>query len=202
MRANRYIVCEHCDVVYERAAVSRRQRALCLRCGAELYGGPVLGLEAMFALTLAALIVFVIANAYPLITMQMNGVQNHSTLWGAIRATWATGVGPVAVLSAVTVFLFPLAQILALGYLLGALLRGREPAGFVDLMHALREMRRWSMVEVLLIGALVAVVKIGGLADVDAGIGLYALGALTLLLTLLNAFDLRLLWDARERLRA
>src|SRR3546814_16312483 len=68
------------------------------------------------------------------------------------------------------------------------------------IMHALRQMRPWSMVEVFLIGALVAVVKIAGMADVHAEPGLYALGVLTFLLAVINAFDLRLLWDARDRL--
>src|SRR3546814_4605312 len=114
---------------------------------------------------------------------------------------WSSDVCSSDLGSALTVFVFPLAQILLLAYLLGSLLvLHREPMGFVDIMHALRQMRPWSMVEVFLIGALVAVVKIAGMADVHAEPGLYALGVLTFLLAVINAFDLRLLWDARDRL--
>lgn len=201
MHPSKFIVCEHCDAVYERADLVRKQSALCIRCGAELYRAPSMHLQTMLALVFTSLIVFVIANAYPLMALQMNGVENHSTLWGSIEAAWKTGVGPIAVLGALTVFLFPLAQILLLGYLLTMLIvLQRDPAGFVDVMHVLRLMRPWSMVEVYLIGALVAVVKMAGLAAVRADPGLYALGVLTFLLAVINGFDLRLLWDARDRL--
>jgi paraquat-inducible protein A len=203
MHASKFIVCEHCDVVYERADLVRKQTALCIRCGAELYRGPSMQLQTMLALVVTSLVVFVIANVYPLVAMDMNGVENHSTLLGAIVAAWNTGVGSIAVLAALTVFVFPLAQIVLLGYLLTSLIvLHRAPYGFIDIMHALRMMRPWSMVEVFLIGALVAVVKIAGMADVRAEAGLYALGVLTFLLTVVNAFDLRLLWDARDLLPA
>lgn len=201
MGASKFIICEHCDAVYERAALTRRQRALCIRCGAVLYRGPSLQLQTLLALTATGLILFALANLYPLVSLQMGNAQRQSTLWGAVEAAWATGVGPIAVLSALTVVIFPLTQLLLLGYVLTALLiQGREPPGFIDVMHVLRLMRPWSMVEVFLIGSLVAVVKIAGVAAVQAQVGLFALGALTFLLALINSFDLRLLWDVREKL--
>ncbi|WP_028081859.1 paraquat-inducible protein A [Solimonas soli] len=202
MRASSLVVCEHCDAVHERRRLAPRERALCVRCGAELYRAGGVDLYTMLALTLASLIVFVIANVYPIITLELQGVANRSTLWGAIHATWETGVGPVAVLAALTVFFFPLAQILMFGYVLFELLRGRAPRGFVDIMHALRLMRPWSMVEVFMLGTLVSVVKIAGLAQVTPEIGIFAFGVLTILLTTINSFDLRLLWDAHERVAA
>ncbi|MFT4045422.1 MAG: paraquat-inducible protein A [Solimonas sp.] len=202
MRASQLVVCEHCDAVHERRDLGPRGRALCVRCGAELYRGGHRDLHTMLALTLASLIVFVIANVYPIITLELQGVASRSTLWGAIRATWDTGVGPVAVLAALTVFFFPLAQIVLFGYVLAELLRGRAPRGFIDIMHALRLMRPWSMVEVFMLGTLVSVVKIAGLASVTPQIGIFAFGVLTILLTTINSFDLRLLWEAREHLAA
>jgi paraquat-inducible protein A len=201
MHPSKFIVCEHCDVVYQRADLVRKQSALCVRCGAELYRAPPMHLQTMLALIVTSLIVFVIANAYPLVSLQMNGVERHSTLWGSIDATWKTDVGPIAVMTGLAVFLFPLTQILLLGYVLTMLVvLQRDPPGFIDVLHALRMMRPWSMVDVYLLGALVAVVKMAGLASVRADAGLYALGMLTFLLALINAFDLRLLWDARDRL--
>src|SRR3546814_15983734 len=102
----------------------------------------------MLALIVTSLFVFIIANAYPLVAMDMNGVENRSTLLGSVFAAWNTGVGAIAMLAALTVFVFPLAQILLLAYLLGSLLvLHREPMGCVDILHALRQMRPWSMVE-------------------------------------------------------
>ena len=42
-------------------------------------------------------------------------------------------------------------------------------------------MQPWSMIEVMLLGILVALIKIAELATVDAGIGMYAVGALVVL---------------------
>lgn len=195
MRSSRFAVCEHCDAVHARRALRRGEIAQCTRCGGELYRNRPSDLQWMLALTLASGIVFVIANCYPIVTMELKGVPSHTTLWGAIRATWDTGVGPISVLAALTVFFFPLAQILLFAYVLGALLRRRVPAGFIDAMHALRLMRPWSMVEVFVLGILVSVVKIAGMASIQLEVGIFAFGVLTLMLTAINAFDLHALWD-------
>lgn len=195
MRSATLAVCEHCDAVFARHALNRGEIAYCARCGGELYRNRRFDLHLMLALTAASAIVFVIANCYPIVTMELQGKSSHTTLWGAILATWDTGVGPVSVLAALTVFFFPLTQILLFSYVLSALLRGRVPARFVDAMHALRLMRPWSMVEVFMLGTLVSVVKIAGMAVVEPEIGLFAFAALTVLLTTINAFDLHALWD-------
>ncbi len=194
-------VCEHCDAVYRRRALARREIARCLRCGAELYRDQRYGLNAMLALTLTALIVFVIANVYPIVRIEVQGVASEATLWGAIMATWNSGVGVVAALAAATVFFFPLSQIALFLHVLPALRRGRVPVHFRDAMHALRLVQPWSMVEVFLLGALVSVVKLAGLAEVIPGIGLWAFGILTLLLTTLTGFDLRRLWEIADGAR-
>lgn len=198
MRIVDKVVCEHCDAIFARRRLARGEIANCSRCGAELYRDHALDLQLMLALTITGLVVFVIANNYPLVTLDMQGVRTDSTMWGAVRATWHTGVGPVAVLAALTVFFFPLAQLLMLGYVLSALLRARVPPGFIDVMHALRLMRPWSMVEVFMLGILVSVVKMAGIAHVVPEVGIFAFAGLTLLLTVINSFDLHALWDTAE----
>jgi len=67
-------------------------------------------------------------------------------------------------------------------------------------MHVLRAMQPWSMVEVFVLGVLVAVVKLAGMAEVTPQLGMWGFALLTVLLTLLNSFDLHQLWDiAQER---
>lgn len=195
------LVCEHCDAVYQRVAMPPRQRALCRRCGAELAHHRRYELQRLLALTISGIVVLVIANAWPLVTLDMQGVSVDRTLWGAIRETWHTGVGAVAVLSALTLFFFPLAQLLILSWVLAHLYARRDPPGFVDLMHALRLLRPWSMVEVFMLGVVVALVKMAGVAVVKPEVGVFAFGALALLLTLLNSIDLHSLWTEREGLR-
>lgn len=191
-----FTVCEHCDTVYRYQPLQAGQRAVCRRCAAPLYASSRHDLDALLALVFAAAVVFLIANISPIVTLELQGNPSQSTLWGAVEAAWRTGIGPVAVLVAMTAFFFPLLQILLLGALLLAL-RGRQVRRelLVDALHVLRFLRPWSMVEVFVLGVLVALVKIGATAVVHPQPGLYALGVLTLLLTVLNSFDLHRLWE-------
>lgn len=202
MSADRWVVCEECDAVYTRHELQPGEIAECSRCGHRLYRRHPFDIEILLALTLASLIVFVLANVYPVVTIDAQGARNAATIWGAVLATWESGVAPVAVLAALLVFFFPLAQILLFAYVLLPLHGGSRPRDFAPAMHALSLMQPWSMAEVFLLGALVAVVKLAGMVTVIPGIGLWSFAVLTILLTALMSFDLQDLWDIAERLSA
>ena len=60
-------------------------------------------------------------------------------------------------------------------------------------------MQPWSMNEVMMLGILVALIKIAELATVDAGIGMYAVGALMVLFpAIMVTFDPREIWQRVE----
>jgi len=198
MHADQWVVCEECDAVFARTELQPGEVAECSRCGARLYRRQRFDIEIMLALTLAAAIVFVIANAYPVVTIDAQGARNAATIWGAVIATWNSGVAPVAVLAALLVFIFPLSQILLFASVLLPLHGGRRPRHFGGAMQALSWMQPWSMAEVFLLGALVAVVKLAGMATVIPGIGLWSFAVLTFLLTALTSFDLQDLWNLAD----
>ncbi len=202
MTAARLTVCEQCDAVYEHRALAPGEIAMCARCGSELYRRRRFSLDTMLALTVAALVVFVLANTSPIVEVELQGTRNAAGLWGAIVAAYDAGVGLVAVVAATTVFFFPLLQLLLLIYVLLPLRQGRTPPGFVWAMHALRHTQPWSMVEVFVLGVLVAVVKLVGLAIVIPGVGLWSFAALTILLTVITSFSLHDLWDIAAEQRA
>jgi paraquat-inducible protein A len=99
------------------------------------------------------------------------------------------------------VFCFPLLQICLYIYVLFPLRRRRIPVAFIGVMHALRQMQLWTMVEVFVLGMLVAVVKLGDEASSTPEIGMWAFAVLTLLLTLLNSGDLEQLWDRAAEIK-
>jgi len=53
------LICEHCDTVYRRRPLARGEVARCVRCGAELDRHRALSVNALLALILTAMIVFV-----------------------------------------------------------------------------------------------------------------------------------------------
>ena len=87
-----------------------------------------------------------------------------------------------------------LARQLLLWVLVHALGRRRSPA-FSLCMRWLETLRPWSMLEVCLLGAMVAVFKLAGLLDVLPGIGLFALAVLSLMMIRIAGRDIRDLWD-------
>jgi paraquat-inducible protein A len=188
------LICEHCDTVYRRRALARGEVARCARCGFELDRHRALGVNALLALILTALIVFVQANMWPIVTLGLNGQYSATTLWGMIITMWQQDAQVVAVLAAATLFFFPLAKMLVLGWLLWFGRLGRRAPGFAPLMVGLHYLGPWTMSEVFVLGALVAIVKAHNYFDVVADPGIYAYAALTLLITIFAGVDLRQLW--------
>ncbi len=192
------VICEHCDSVFSKRVLATHEVARCTRCGAVLGRADFLGLDALLALTITTAVVFVLANVYPVIFISAGGQSNAATLWQAILAL-ANGYSmPLAIVCSLAMFFVPLAQILLLMWVLWFARQGRRSPGFAGAMVALGHLRPWSMVEVFLLGALVSIVKLAGLLDVVAGVGIWAMAALTLLITLLAGRNVRALWDLTE----
>ena len=192
------LICEHCDTVYRRRELARGEVAYCERCDALLERHHPFGMNAMLALVLTALIVFIQANIWPIVTLGLSGQQSSATLWGTIIMMWQEHSQIVAAIAAFTLFFFPLGKMLTLGWLLLFARQGRQAPGFRPLMVMLHYLRPWTMSEVFVLGALVAIVKARAYFDVVADPGIYAYAVLTLLITLFASIDLRRLWDSES----
>ncbi|MBU1359214.1 MAG: paraquat-inducible protein A [Gammaproteobacteria bacterium] len=189
------IVCEGCDAVYRRKPLGRLEVSQCPRCGTEL-DRQAAGQDArMLPLTVACLILFAIANLFPIVEIELQGLRSQTTLIGAVYALSAEGRSIVALIVLATTILFPLLQLCILFYLLVPLAHARRPAGFAILVRSMQMMRPWGMVEVFLLGVLVAIVKLSSLARVVPGPALWAFVVLTLLLTAVMAFNPRAFWE-------
>lgn len=189
------LICEHCDTVYRRRTLERGDVARCACCQAELERHHALSVNALLALILTAMILFVQANIWPIVTLGLSGQYSGTTLWGMIITMWQQQAQVVAVLAAFTLFFFPLVKMLTLGWLLWFARRRRRAPGFVPLMVTLHYLGPWTMSEVFVLGALVAIVKAHNYFDVVADPGIYAYAALTLLITIFAGVDLRQLWE-------
>ncbi len=188
------IVCHACDLVHRRSEVAaERTRVRCVRCRAELYRTHSTSLDTAIAVALSSLVLLVLSNAYPMVTLELNGSKRTATLLRAVWDMYLQGYVPVALLVLLTTVLIPLFQISALLYLLISLRRGRTGntappiAGRNELFRALGRLRPWSMSEVFMLGALVAMVKLSAMASVVPGISLFSYGALMLMLAALTA---------------
>ena len=73
----------------------------------------------MLALILTALIVFVIANSFPIVKIELQGNISETTLLGAVWVMFHYDRAFVGVLILITTFIVPLTYLLLLGYVLG-----------------------------------------------------------------------------------
>ena len=188
------IICEYCDTVYHRAPLLKHQRALCPRCGGVLYRHRSLTIEQRLALSVTGGVLLVFANYYPVMTIGMQGLTHSATLWDAVQILSHGSITFIALVMALSIIFAPLLQIALLCWVLGFALGRRRAPGFAACMRALEGLRPWSMLEVCLLGAMVAVIKLAGLLEVIPGIGLIALAALSVLMIFIAGRDIRDLW--------
>lgn len=198
MNRSDWVICEYCDTLYCAARLAPRQAAYCRRCGALLERAARLGLQQQFALALTAAVLFVFANAFPVISISFEGLANATTLVESVRALIRGQITPIAAVAGLTIILAPMMQVALLCWLLGYACAGRVAPGFRLCMRTLEQVRPWSMLEVCLLGILVAIVKLGGMLDVHPGVGLWALAMLTVLIILLTGRGNRRLWALYE----
>ncbi|WP_297842861.1 paraquat-inducible protein A [Pseudomonas sp.] len=193
-----WIICEHCDSVYQSTPLAKGQTARCVRCGGILRRGGQLSIQQLLALSLSAGVLFIFANAFPVISINLQGLSNQATLWQSVQALAQGQISPMAAVAGLTIILAPFLQIILLCWVLSFALAGRAAPGFKSCMRTLEHLRPWSMLEVCLLGILVAIVKLAGMLDVHPGIGLWALGMLTVLIILISGKGIRRLWDDLE----
>ncbi|BCZ81127.1 paraquat-inducible protein A [Paraburkholderia terrae] len=189
------IACHQCDLLQRESPLGDNATARCTRCGAPLYRSRPGGLDQTLACTVAALVTFAAANAFPVVGLSVNGNLVDTTLLGAVLDLYHDGVWPIAGLVFLTTFFVPLLDMLALVYLLLPLRVGLAPYRPDLAFRVLHLVEPWCMTEVLILGLLVALVKLSVIATVVPGIGLYAFGVQMLLLAAISSgFEPREIW--------
>jgi len=193
--SSQLIICEYCDSVYQRRALGSHDRAHCQRCGALLDRRPWLTVDQLLALSATAGMLLAFVCFYPILHIYTRDQSNSATLLEAVLALSSGSMGIIGVTTSLAVILVPAAQIGLLIWLLAFARKQRHAPGFRPCMRLLEVLRPWSMLEVFLLGALVAVVKLTGRIDTAPAAGLFALAALSLLMVGVAGRDVRMLWD-------
>jgi paraquat-inducible protein A len=190
------VACPDCDLLQRLPEVAPGASARCPRCDKELWRRREDSLNRTSALTLAALALYVVANAVPMLGLHAAGREAFTTVVGGAHQLWLDGQQIVAVLVLFAAVISPALQI---GFLLLIVLgcRCEHPPAWVGMfLRHLDFTRTWSMIEVMLLGVLVALTKIADYATVIPGVALFALFALVVLLAAMQScFDPREVWQ-------
>jgi len=167
-------LCHACDLPSRIGDVPAGGIARCPRCGSVLYRRIRDSLDRTLALALAGLFLFIAANAFPFLALKMQGNVTHTTLSTGVQALYEQGTPLVASLVLLTTIVAPLLQIASLIFVLAPLRFGLRIPGQAGVFRLLRRVQPWSMMEVFVLGILVSLVKLLGMAQIVPGIALWS----------------------------
>lgn len=195
----RPVACPDCDLLQRLGEIPEGARALCRRCGGVLRRRRRNGVERTLALSFAAAVLFAVANAFPFLSFEMKGEVTTTTLLSGVLDLWRQGKAEIAVLVGFTAVVAPLLQIALLLAVLLPVYLGRVPWHVAPAFRALRRVTPWSMMEVFLIGILVSITKLAGMAEVIPGLAIWAFALLMLVLAgAMASLDPQEVWERLE----
>jgi paraquat-inducible protein A len=199
-RPARLVECHECGQRYAFPVLAAGTHAICRRCGNGLLRRPVNSLERALALAIGGLVLMVIANVLPFMSLKIQGRLQQADLITGSLALFEQGIWPLAIVVALTTIVTPLIKLGGVAYVLGGLHLARPPRHLPAVFRWLERLRPWAMIEVYLLGVFVAYVKLVDMASIEIGIAFWALCALMLVMV---AVDLVLgdevVWEAMER---
>jgi paraquat-inducible protein A len=193
------IACPHCDLLQRLPNLVSATSARCPRCDEELWRRREDSLNRTLALAVAAAVLYLIANVVPMLGLTVVGREALATVIGGAQHLWQGGQKTVAILVLFTAVIAPALQIsFMLAIALGAC-RGPAPRWIGTLLRYNGTTQTWSMIDVMMLGVLVALVKIADYARVIPGTALFLLGALVVVLAAMQvSFEPREVWERIE----
>lgn len=173
----------------------------CSRCGSRLHARKVDSIQRTLALLIAACILYVPANIYPIMYTDQLGTTEVSTILGGVILLIEMGSIPIALVIFLFSVMVPIGKILVLFYLVWTVQRSPQvSAGQRAAMYAVTDfIGKWSMVDVFVVAILSALVHLGGLMVIRPGIAALAFAGMVILTMLAaESFDPRLIWDTAD----
>jgi paraquat-inducible protein A len=194
--ASSLIACPECDLLQKLPPLAPGARLRCARCRRILASRPPGHADLPLALTCTAAVVYLVANLLPLMGLSVVGRSASTTIIGGAYEMWQQGQMATAVLVAFCAVIAPGCYIALVLVLLLGVRRSPVPEWVGEILRWVRHLQIWSMLEVMLLGILVALVKIAELATVTPDFGLYGIGALVVLIPAIQrTLDVDALWQ-------
>ena len=187
-----------------RAVVPARAGDGCLRCDAPLRMRKPNSVARSWALILAAVVLYIPANAYPVMEVVTFGRGGPHTILGGAWEFVEAGFWPLALVVFLASVAVPLLKLIGLAIMLLGIHRRSETGliGKTRLYRVVEAIGRWSMIDIFVVSVLIALVRFGSVASINAGLGAaFFAGVVVLTILAAEAFDPRLMWDAAEEHR-
>jgi paraquat-inducible protein A len=174
-------VCHECDALQKVPAVEPGHDATCVRCNSRLFRNPRGGIDKPLALVMASLMIFIVANVHPIMTLDILGVKLNTTITGAAYVFMMSGSPELAAIVWLPSVLLPGLILLGLFYVLFSIRFQKNWRYTKPVLVWISRLLPWGMMDVFLLGVLVSLVKLVGLADVVIDMGFYAFALVVVL---------------------
>lgn len=194
------IICKKCHTLHHKADIKDGESMYCSNCDKIMYSYNSKILDHGIALGLTALLLFVMANIFPLVKIDVLGQDGYITIISMIESLFNREFYLVGMSVLFLVFIFPLMIIII--YISIAIMMkakvGKETTK--SLLILLSKILPWSMLEIYLVSILVALVKLLAYVQIHFGFSFWALTMFVLLdMYLSKSILLGELWELRYR---
>lgn len=196
------IICKKCNTLHKKVQFTHiKDVAYCSVCSHKLYRNRPFLIDKGLALCLTALILFIFANSFPIVTIDMQGVVMEVTLTSVFLILFENHFYFVGLMCAVVIFLFPMFLILTYFTLLILFKLEVGESLVKKLLIVISYLLPWNMLEIFLISILVALVKLIGYAQIYFGLSFWALSAFVLVdLYLYKNISMFSLWELKDKI--
>lgn len=193
------VACSLCGMVCDGRSRCETETLHCARCGSVLYGRKHNSHARSAAYLIAALVLYIPANVYPVMYTKMLGNEADSTIVGGIMEFWESGSWDIALLIFLASVAVPCTKFITMGYLLWN--RNASEHVMVSktrLLKFVEGIGYWSMLDVLVVAIVAALIQFQALGEAEPRLGIVFFGSVVVL-TMLSAlsFDGRLTWDRK-----
>lgn len=195
------IGCIECDLLIEQPKLlAVGQRVLCPRCNHLLLRGRPCSIDDVAALSLTGLVLMLLSVFFPFLVFESAGQSNSISLWSSTIWLYSRGFTFLAGTVFLFVILIPATFLLALVTLTVAKKLHIDFPAAVPLARLASRISHWAMVEVFIIGVLIALIKVIAMADIVFGLSFWAyLGYTAVFIKVYSLVDSQTLWALVKR---
>jgi len=190
---SKYIRCPICEAVN----IDTKEELTCRRCHQKIYHDKGYSFQATLAYLITAMILYIPANLYPMLSTTTFGSTSSSTIIGGVISLWEHGSYPIALIILFASVFVPILKFILIGYLLvsAKFSSHRQSIDKHKLFYITEVIGPWSMIDVFVVAILGALVHLS-IVQIEPGPAATSF-ALMVFFTLLSAlsFDTRLIWE-------
>ena len=195
------VSCHDCHLLNCIPKISAHEFAYCSRCGGELHQRKPNSIVRTWALLIAAMVFYIPANVLPMTITSALGTTQADTIMSGVIYFVTSGSWEIALVIFTASIFVPFMKFAILIYLLLSVQFKsiKRPKDRTRLYRFTEAIGRWSMLDIYVVTILVALVKLGFLADIEAGpAAIYFAAVVVTTMIAAESFDPRLIWDVVE----